>query len=259
MKIIRLICIFFLVCLNMAHSSETDHLKSFDNRIYNPTRSQVKGLSFQVRVSNLLEILNARFNWENLTDVYFLVQWKPERNFKIEVKGVPAGFIEIKNELISLISNRIDFVVPMPLISKFKGYKLSYLSKKDDILIKALDPSYQQIVSEMFLTFEKSGVLKRIRAQSPMGTMISDFEFNKEDWSNGNYVLDQYTVKAIKGIQTSQTRHKVSYLKVKNYYFPSQVEIKTSYEVVMPQTPGKESKNKQEVSSVITFSDYKLQ
>lgn len=255
----KIICLFFLffTLLGQVKAAEIAHLKNFDKALYNPSQ-EIKGLSFKVRVSNLLEVLNSRFAWEPRTDVYFLVQWKPERNFKIEVMGLPAGFVELKNELISLISNRIDFVIPMPLVMKFRGYQLSYQSQKDDIVIKALDPSYQQIVSEMYLTFDGPGSLKKIRAQSPIGTMVSSFEFKKTDWSKGQLVLDHFTVKAVKGIQTSITSNKISYEKVKNYYFPSSVEIKTNYEIVMPNSPNKESKNKNEVVSVITFSDYQI-
>ncbi len=239
-------------------ASEINLLRNFDNKLYNPTAKGIKEMSFKVRVSNLLEMLNQRFNWEPRKDLYFLVHWKPTRNFKIEVHGLPDGFIELKNELISLISNRIDFVIPMPLIDKFKGYTVSYYSQKGDTVIKALDPTYKQIASEMYLTFDKSGVLQKIKAQSPVGTLNSDFDFIKTDWSGGKYVLDEYTVSAIKGIQSSKTIHTLTYQKVKNHYFLDQLQIKTIYEVIMPQDKDKKEAPKQEVISLVTFSDYEV-
>ncbi|MFZ8934175.1 MAG: hypothetical protein ACO2ZP_09785, partial [Bacteriovoracaceae bacterium] len=186
----KIIAFFLLVFSTAVWSNELSLLRSFDNNLYNPTKKQIKAMSFKVRVSNLVEVLNKRFNWEPRKDVYFQVQWRPKRNFKIEVHGLPDGFIELKNELISLISNRIDFVVPLPLIEKFKGYRLSYYSKKKGTTLKAVDPTYKQIASEMYLSFNKKGVLEKIKAQSPVGTLNSNFKFLKTDWSKGKYVLD---------------------------------------------------------------------
>jgi hypothetical protein len=254
----KIIAFFLLIFHSTVWSNELSLLRSFDNNLYNPTQKQVTSMNFKVRVSNLVEVLNQRFNWEPRKDVYFQVKWKPKRNFKIEVHGLPDGFVELKNELISLISNRIDFVVPLPLIEKFKGYRLSYYSQKKGTTLKAIDPSYKQIASEMYLSFDKNGILEKIKAQSPVGTLNSKFKFMKTDWSKGKYVLDEYVVSAIKGIQSSKTIHTLSYQKIKSFYFLDQLQIKTIYELIMPQDKEDKEPRKQEVISIVSFSDYEI-
>jgi hypothetical protein len=235
-------------------TSPSDLIEKFDAKCYDPVRSGLNSLEFEARISNLTEILNQRLSIGKLKDVHYSIKWKKPRSFNIEVKGLPKGFVELKSELKGLILNRLDFVIPYKLKDKLKGYSLSRVLTKKDTQIKALDESYTKVVTEMFLTF-KNKKLEKIRALSPTGSLISTLSLKEKEWSKESWVLDEYEIKSILGIQTSIIRYNISYLENKGFGLPEVIDINTSYEI-QNSVKNNEKNIKKETKSQIVFSNY---
>lgn len=251
------ILVNLLLSPSFAKKRPNQLVREFDENYYNPAENGVKSLKFEARISNLTELLNKRLSIGKLKDVHYLIKWRKPRSYNIEVIGLPKGFMELKNELKGLILTRLDFVIPYKLQDKLKGYSLSRVLSKRGIKIKALDENYTKAVTEMFLTFGKNGNLKKIRALSPTGTLISSLTLGKSKWSKGKWVLKEYEIKSILGIQTSTMKYNISYLKNSGFGLPEIININTSYEI-QNSIKNSEKNLKRETKTQLIFSNYEV-
>jgi hypothetical protein len=235
------------------YSRETPEIKEFDIRYYHPENFGLKDLVFEVRVSNLVETLNKRQNFGKIEDLYFKIYWMFPGQYQIKVNGFPNGFKEIKYQLKQMIKNRLDFVIPLKLSPRVRGYELKYSKSEKYTAIKGKDRVGSSPVSEIQLKFKKNGMLKEFKTFSPTGVNTTDFNLKTKGWSNNKWVVDKMTTKLIQGVQLTTIENDFEYESVKGFGFPTKVDIVTTQEIMVNN-----KSNKRSVNSSITFSNYEV-
>jgi hypothetical protein len=254
------LCIYIFTTLltSFAGGAATPvEIENFDIRYYHPVNYGLKDLVFEVRIKNLLESLNKRLSLGTLSDIYFKVYWMLPGKYKIEVAGLPKGFKEIKSELKSMIKNRLDFVIPEKLAPKVRSYSLQSKKIKSGMTIIGKDKTHTRAVNEIRLRFNRKGMLEGFKTLSPMGVNNSHFKMSAKGWSHNKWLVDKLTVDSIQGIQKTSMKHKVDYVAIDGFGFPSKVVISTTQELMETKT-SKAAKSKREHKSEILFSSYEV-
>ena len=185
-----LVFIFLAIAISSSAQEKIEEFEQYEIRSYTPQKSGVKDLVFEVRVDGMTEMLNKNLVLGKLVDVYYKVFWISPSSFKIEVYGLPKGFEELKANLIALIKNRLEFVLPEKFSDKFKGYTLKSESIADGKLIHAIDATYTMAVPEIDIVMDKSGKLKTVQTRSGMSAIKTEFAHSPKSWSNNKLVLD---------------------------------------------------------------------
>ncbi len=239
--------------------SEIEEINLFEIRSYDPQKGGLVDLVFEARIEKMTEILNKAGNFGKLTDVHYKIYWMSPDQYKIEVFGLPKGFQEVRDDLITLIKGKLEFIIPEKFSDKFKGYKLKSEPLADGKLIKAIDDTYTMIVPEFTIMFDSNGKLKTIENKIPEGSVRSEFFQTPKSWSNNKLVLDKISLTTKQGPITNTVTNAMEYLTQAGFGFPSKVTIKSVVETVIPaKGKEKEKKVKSETVSTIKFSSYEV-
>lgn len=235
-----------------------DVVENFDLRYYHPQVMSLKDLSFEIRISNLKENVLKSIPLSKLDDLYYEVYWITPGKYHVEVKGLPKGYVELRNELKALIQNRLDYVLPQKLAPKVRSYSLETVSVKNGMQkIIGTDRTHQRGINKIEIDFDREGKLRSFKTRSPMGSQTSNLSMSKKSWSNNKWVVDRITVTSVQGIQVTKMENKLSYKKVDGFGFPSKVTVTTTQELKVA-SKKKDKENKRIVKSEITFSNYKI-
>ncbi len=236
-----------------------EEIEQFEIRSYAPQKVGVTDLVFEARIDNLTEMLTKNLAVGKLVDVSYKIYWASPSQYKIEVQGLPKGFAEVKQDLISLIRGKMEFVLPEKFMEKFKGYSLKAESVSEGKLIRAIDPTYTMVTSEVDILMDKNGILKTIETKTTGPAVRSEFSYSPKSWSNNKLVLDKIVLRTMQtGVKLS-TINDVEYLSVNGIGLPSKITVRNISEATVPATKKeKEKKLKKEIGSVIRFSKYEV-
>lgn len=236
-----------------------EELDQYEIRSYAPQKSGVTDLVFEARIDNLTEMLSKNLVLGKLIDVSFKIYWLSPSQYKIEVLGLPKGFMEIKSDLISLIKGKLEFVLPEKFSEKFKGYTLKAEPIADGKLIRAIDATYTMAVPEVDIIIDKSGQLKTVETKSSMSAVKTEFFHSPKSWSNNKLVLDKVVLTSKQGAAKFTTTNGLDYVSVNGIGFPSRIVINNLSEITVPANgKEKEKKIKSEVGSTIRFTKYEV-
>ncbi|WP_127715274.1 hypothetical protein [Halobacteriovorax sp. HLS] len=247
-----LIVFISLLCTSVT-AREIPEINEFDIRYYHPENFGLKDLVFEIRVSNLKETLNKRQNFGKMEDLYFKVYWMFPGQYQIRVEGFPNGFQEVKYQLKQMIKNRLDFVIPLKLSPRVRGYALDYFNSPGVTAIKGKDRVGSSPVSEIQLKFKKNGMLEEFKTFSPTGVNSTVFDLTSKSWSNNKWVVNKMTTKLIQGVQISTIDNEFTYQTVEGFGFPKKVEISTTQEIMVNNKTDSRT-----VKSVIEFSNFEV-
>jgi hypothetical protein len=252
-----------LMCLNnsaLKAETEIDEINQYEIRSYDPQKSGLADLVFEARIDKLTDILNKTQNFGKLFDVHYKIYWILPNQYKIEVMGLPKGFQEVKDDLITLIKGKLEFVIPEKLSEKFRGYKLKIEPITDGKLIKAIDDTFTMIIPEIDLVFDNGGRLKYLENKLPTtGSMKSEFFQTPKSWSNNKLVMDKIILTTKQAGVTATVINLIEYSTTAGIGFPSKVTVKNIIESITPATKKeKEKKNKVENTSSIKFSAFEV-
>lgn len=234
-----------------------DEIEQHDLRSYSPVNYGLKDLVFEARISTLIDLLKERSNISNIVDVYFKIYWIFPGQYQIVVEGLPQGFDEIKAELREVIRERLDYVIPIELSGKLRGYKLSYKEKTPEIKIEGLDPTQTKSINRIELTFESNGKLNRFQTFSPAGVTDSKIDSSVKPWSHNKWVVDSLKIETLQGQFKNTTTNKLTYTTQSGVGLPEKIIVNTIQEVVVP-ADFKGKIEKAEMNSEITFSKYEV-
>ncbi|EQC47000.1 hypothetical protein M899_0116 [Bacteriovorax sp. BSW11_IV] len=255
-KVILLNFLILISSFSWAQDSARNQIEQFDLTYYHPENFGLRDLTFEIRIENLLEQLNANKTLGKLEDVYFKIFWIFPGQYHIEVNGLPNGFNEIKQQLRNLIKPRLDFVIPQKLLDGVRSYDLS-MSKSGNVnIVKAEDKTHTRQVNEIQLKFEENGKMIEYKTSSPVGVSTTTFEQSKKNWSHNKWVADKIIVESIQGIQIGKVISSITYLNEGGFGLPEKVEIVTKHEIVAPEKDKKVRKNIAEDKIIYKFSKY---
>lgn len=238
--------------------SKIDELEQYDLRAYSPINYGLKDLVFEARISNLQKLLEEQYNLKNLIDVYYKIYWIFPGQYKIEVEGIPEGFVDLKLELRELIKDKLEFVVPMPFAAKIRGYELSYKSKSPKVLIEGVDRGQTREINRIEIEMDNNGKLLSLSGFGPRGMNRSEFDLNIKPWSHNKWVVD--TFQTVTPFASGEVRviHEVSYESQAGIGLPSEIDVKTVQKVEVPIEEGKTETKKMEMGSKIVFTKYEI-
>jgi hypothetical protein len=256
---IFLVLILFSLSYAVLAQEKIEELEQYEIRSYTPQKSGVTDLVFEARIDNLTEILSKNLVLGKLVDVSFKVFWISPTQYKIEVQGLPKGFIDLKSDLIALIKGKLEFVLPEKFSEKFKGYTLKSEPVVDGKLIHAIDATYTMAAPEVDIVVDKTGKLKTIETRAPMSAVKTEFFHSPKSWSGNKLVLDKVVLTSKQGASTLTTINSLDYTSVNGIGFPSKITIKNIAEVTVPANEKeKEKKVKNETGSTIRFTKYEV-
>lgn len=254
-----LILILILASQYAFAEEKIDEIEQYEIRSYSPQKNGVNDLVFEARLDNLTESLSKNLILGKLVDVSFKIYWISPSQYKIEVQGLPKGFIEIKASLISIIKTKLEFVLPEKFSEKFKDYTLKSEAIADGKLIHAIDATYTMAVPEIDIVIDKTGQLKTVETRAPMSAVKTEFFHSPKSWSNNKLVLDKIILTTKQGMVNFKTTNNLDYININGIGFPSKVVVETASEVIIQATEKeKEKRIKNEESTRIRFSKYEI-
>lgn len=238
--------------------AKIDTIEQYEIRSYDPQKSGLTDLVFEARIDNLTEILNKTQTFGKLIDVYFKIYWLSPSQYKIEVMGLPKGFLEVRNDLSALIKGKLEFIIPEKFSDKFKAYTLKVEPVADGKLIKAIDDTYTLAVPEVDLVFDNNGRLRSVETKTATSVRTEFFQTPKA-WSNNKLVMDKVVARTTQGLAINTVTNSIEYLTVAGMGFPSKVTVKNLTEATIPaHGKEKEKKVKNETNTAIRFSKYEV-
>jgi hypothetical protein len=255
-----LLIIAAVLSINFVNAESTiEEVQQYEIRSYDPQKSGLTDLVFEAHVDNLTEILNKTQTFGKLVEVYYKIYWMAPAQYRIEVMGMPEGFLEVKNDLITLIKGKLDFIIPEKFSNKFKAYSLKAEPIADGKLIRAIDDTFTLAVPQIDLVFDKSGRLKSSETRNPPAPVKTEFFQSPKAWSNNKLVMDKVVSVSKSGSATNTISNTIEYTAVAGLGFPSKIIVKNMTEAIVPATKkDKEKKVKSESGTVIKFSKYEV-
>lgn len=238
---------------NMHASVGIKVVQKFDTNLYNPVDEGLRDLVFELRFSNLAEMINKKKSFGKIDKVFFKVYWNYPKKLKVEVIGIPSGLMHLKVELIKMVVGNMDYIMPKKLLDTLHGYELTSKKKEQGIFVKGVDKTYKKNVNQIHMHFQENGALELLKMLSPHGTTDTTFTSSKKPWSKNKFVLDENEVRSYPGGNTVITTNSITYKVVEKIGLPEQV-VNVTKQVF---TGNKKSKTI-ESQRVITFSKYKV-
>jgi hypothetical protein len=241
---------------NAIGSSPEDKIKLFDNKVYNPALLGLSDLVIDIEIPSITKELNKRKIFGKIKKVYFKLFWTPESS-KIEVFGLPEGFVEIKKNLYMIVSGKIDLIIPKVLSKNLIGYTMTDEILKDGSFnIRAVDKTYKKRISEFDLSFSKDGILKKVKISNAAGAQDSQLNYKKTIKSKGKYILDSAKIINVVNGQKMISDKKIIYKKIKSFILPEKVIVKTYVE--MPGPTKKNKKYSREIQHSVIVDNYEI-
>jgi hypothetical protein len=217
------------------YAQKIDELEQYELRSYSPVNYGLKDLVFEVRISNLVDLLKNQMAMTNIIDVYYRVFWIFPGQYRIEVEGLPRGFEELKAELRQLLMERLEFVVPQSLASQLRSYKLSYKARGNPVIVQGRDDTNTRAVNLIELEFEPNGKLRAFEAFSPGSRSQTSIDSSVKPWSHNKWVVDRLITTQIVGTQKTIVETKVSYTTVAGIGLPEKVDVETTHTVELAE------------------------
>lgn len=247
--------LFILTAETFGQTTAQDIIKKFDVSSYRPQDKGLKELVVQVEISNLTKQLNDQLIFGKLKNVYFKLYWVYPNQYEVEVIGLPNGFMEIKNELKTLVASRLDIIIPSMLEKKFEGYNLKLVSDKTKDQIIATDSTQMKLINEVRASFDKEGKLISFTNHKPMVVEESELSLIKKGYSENKWIIDEISVKVNEGMQTTFIKTKIDYSSIEGYALPIKISSHTKQVLVQEQD---KKPVEREVDSSVEFKGYKL-
>lgn len=246
--------ISFFISTIYANSSVSD----FDLISYSPVKMGLKDLVCEVRLDGLTEQVKKQYVTLKIEEeVFYKLYWMYPGKSYIDVEGIPQGLEQLKQRLVGLIVNRLDYIIPQDLAPRIRGYKLKKVrGGNKGATFEGIDPTNTKTVNKIEISFDRKGVLEKYKSYSPLGFQESTFEYVKKSWSKNKWVLEGVNAKMIQGPQVTASKTSIEYNNVNGYGLPKKITVRTSQKVVAPGEGEKKIERSGE--SKITFSKYKL-
>ena len=249
--------ILSLILLSTSFVFANPEVSDFDLLSYSPVKFGLKDVYCEVRIDGLAEQVKKQYVTVKVKDdVYYQVYWMYPGKLGIEVVGLPRGFDQLKQSLIGIVVNRLDYLIPQELAPRLRGYKMEKKKSSSGVMLEGEDPTNTKAVNKIAVGFDSQGVLKSYKSYSPLGFQDSDFTYTKKSWSKNKWVLDEVKAKMIQGPQITETETEIEYTNEAGFGMPISVKVETKQSVVAPGE--NEKKIERTGESQITFSNYKL-
>lgn len=249
-----LLAILIILSGNIFAQDVASLIRSHEEKAYNPKYKALTDLVIDIESPLITAQLNDQMIFGAIKDLYFRVYWtsSPER-IAVEIVGLPDGFNEIKYQLKQTILSKFETIIPMSIEKKFINYKFSN-DNKDKKVINAKDEKALNEIPEYKLVFGKDGVLETIVGKKPVGTLETNIEWEKSEWSEPRMYTKRTSMTAVDGPQTLKVESEIEWKVFSRIGLPVQVRTRTTQQINIPGIESQENKSEE----VINFKNPKV-
>lgn len=205
--------LFLILSFDVLALDPNSYLAQFDSNIYSLKSKGTKDFVVDIYSSRLAKQINEQSIFGKVKDFHFKVYWtaNPER-LAVEVKGLPEGFKEIKDNLNSSIAFALEDLLSKDIAQKFPGYKASAGSKNREITLQ--DTTGTAAIPQFILKFDERDILVEILGKKYIGSYVVNLSYEKDAFTSGKYVLKSFISKSSENGQTTTTKKDYEYGKV---------------------------------------------
>lgn len=249
------VLLFALTLSFVSYSQDVATLvRGHEDKIYSPKYKGLTDLVVDIESPELKQQLNDQMIFGNIRDLRFRIYWTatPER-VAVEIIGMPEGFNEIKQQLKQSILSKFEAIVPLSIEKKFSGYRLT-LDAKDPKAIVAKDDKALNVIPEFRMVFNKDGLMGMIQGKKTIGSLVTNFEWEKTSWSEPRHITKKSVAKSVDGPQSVSVESIFDWQVVSAIGLPSRVLTTTTQTINIPGSAEQENKIKEE----ILYRNYKV-
>jgi hypothetical protein len=246
---------FFLITilfsLGVYAQDPANYLNIFDTKIYSLKAKGIKDFTVDLESTRLTKQLNDQQNFGKIDELIFRLYWTadPER-ISIEVLGLPEGFVQVKEGLKLEIAQFLEYLIPIGILKKFNGYKISQGTKPKEFI--AQDTTGIAPVPNYILKFDEQDKLVEVVGNKPVGLIEIKQNLEKTSFSDGKWVLvEQVSTSSENGVSVSVTKE-FEHDKVQGIGVLSEINITTVF-----TSQVKDSKSVK-LSDSIKLKNYKI-
>lgn len=206
--------LFICLLISLSHGAiaqdPTAYLNNFDQKVYSLKTKGVKDFAVDLENSKLTKQLNDQLIFGKVSKVVFKLYWtaNPER-LDVVVQGLPDGFIEAKEDLKIRVMALLENLIPLPMVKKFSQFKISAGPKPKEILMQ--DNSGLAPIPSYVLKFDATDKLTEVVGNKPVGTFVTTYEFGKDSFADGKWVLKETTTTNSENNQSVVSKSELSY------------------------------------------------
>lgn len=187
---------FTLICLLsvIAHAEDPKtYFTTFDSKVYSLKTKGMKDFVVDIENPGLKNRLNEQGTFGKVDKFFFRVFWtsSPER-VGVEVMGLPEGFREVKDELKAGILLSLDYLLPLSVQDKFKGYKIFAGQSPKEFV--AQDQSGVAPISGYVLKFDANDTLAEVVGKKHVGSFRMTNDWEKTGFSDGKWVIKEQVI-----------------------------------------------------------------
>jgi hypothetical protein len=242
--------LFFILFSSAALAQDpTLYLKNFDAKIYSLKNKGVTDFSVDIENPKLTRQLNDQQIFGKVSEVIFRTYWtaQPER-VAIEIIGLPEGFIEVKEELKAGMAQALEYLLPIPMMQKFNGYKLTFSKSRE---IFAQDTSGIAPIPGFILKFDEQDKLSEVVGHKPIGTFLVKTKYGKPAFADGRWAFQSEETVTTENGQTLAVLKELEFDKFNGITAPSQLTITTEQKAADKDKAVKSTEN-------IVFKNYRI-
>lgn len=223
-----------LVSTSVFAQDASQSLKNFDAKIYSLKTKGISNFIVDIESPNLLKQVNQQQSFGKVKELTFRLYWtaNPER-MAVEVLGLPEGFKEVKEELKASILPAVESLLPLPVAQGYPGYKFSQGKNPKEII--AQDSTGLAAIPSFVIKFDEQDKLVESVANKPIGSMSTKFNYGKESFSDGKWVLKDQTTTATENGGSMVIKKELSYDKVNGVGVLSEVEVTSEQKAADPK------------------------
>ncbi len=256
LKILKMIPLYIIVFTASASILEQYDLRSYSQGL---AAYGLKNISFEMRIEGLEKRLLEKSNLGKITDVYFFIEWKVPNEIKVEVRGLPKGFFQLKNSLILQTRPILLQIFKPKLTQVYRSFEIKEVNKGKKIHVKARDLTSKKLSLERELIFSIDGKLEYTAMATPSMSVETTYKMDRISWSHNKWVLFEVNSKSTSGGKQHFRMVDFQYKQLKSGFgFPRKIIIKEEDRAAIYSPKEKKlvetSFNK--VTSVILFSNY---
>lgn len=255
--------VFILVLGGVSPSVSAQALsvwEEVDVRYYYPLDIGVKDLTFVVKQKGLEDYIKKSFHLNNVKDLSVKVYYLQPDALRMEVRGLPDGFKELRQTVKSMLLPYIAYVMPNKFAERYQIYQFNKIPRKGGYVLKGTDPKFQAAIPEFEMSFERGNRLVKTAANTPQGPNQTDFNYSKKPWSNSKYVLNRMTSTTKNRLTINKVTTDIVYVKSSGFGFPKKIAVTSETDFTDEAKKMEQFKDQKGTSQevVISFSEYKV-
>jgi hypothetical protein len=197
--------------------------------MYKPIDAGVKDLIFIIKVPQLANTIKGKFALLKESNPLYKVYWSSPDKVYIDVQGLPSGFKDLKNELRLAVVDKLEYIMPITLEKKLKGYELRFLETGAMKKLIAEDKTGKLDVNRLEFEINKEGQVVGIDSYGVRGPVKTKFTYSQTE--NNKWLITKIENTFERGPAKLINSNILTYSKVSGVYFPEKLLSKSTQEL----------------------------